>query len=88
MEKHFYRVADGEPPEEVSEYEIFRALMQPGRIITYNTKRIKRNVSIRIDADDLIYICSFTDTKKAASQRTGNPQGCFSKTSIKTNSNA
>lgn len=87
-ERYFYRFKDGDPPEEVGDDEIFRALTKPGRVITYNTKRIKRNVSLRIDADDLIYICSFTDTKKAACHRTGNPRGCFDKTSTKTHSNA
>ena len=87
-ERYFYRIKEGDPPKEVGDGEIFRALTNSGRVITYNTKRIKRNVSIRIDVDDLIYICSFTDTKKAAPQRTGNPPGCLRKTSIKRHSNA
>ena len=87
-ERYFYRIKEGDPPEEVGDGEIFRTLTNSGRVITYNTKRIKRNVSIRIDVDDLIYICSFTDTKKAAPQRTGNPPGCLRKTSIKRHSNA
>ena len=65
-ERYFYRIKEGDPPKEVGDGEIFRALTNSGRVITYNTKRIKRNVSIRIDVDDLIYICSFTDTKKSS----------------------
>ena len=40
-ERYFYRIKEGDPPEEVGDGEIFRALTNSGRVITYNTKRIK-----------------------------------------------